>query len=178
MADERESAIVVELPELDVVLDEYRRELDPCRRWGMPAHLTVLYPFVPPTDLDQSILSTLRTVATKVRPFEGEFDDFGWFADPVVWLGTSQRSLFGSLIREMMNAFPECPPYGGAFDEIIPHVTIGESNEADLLRAAIDAIRPQLPLKSMVTSLSLMEGSTAAGSWRVLERVPLGSTRP
>jgi 2'-5' RNA ligase len=178
MADERESAIVVELPELDIVLDKYRRELDPSPGWGMPAHLTVLYPFVPPTDLNHNILSKLQTIATTVRPFEAEFDDFGWFADRVVWLAPPQSSQFGSLIREMMNAFPECPPYGGAFDKVVPHITIGESNEVDLLRAAEDAIRPQLPLKSMVTSLSLMEGSTAAGSWHVLKRVPLGSTRP
>ena len=55
MATERESAIVVELPELDAVLDDHRGVLDPSRRWGMPAHLTVLYPFVPPADVDPTI---------------------------------------------------------------------------------------------------------------------------
>lgn len=48
MAAEREGAIVVEFSEFDDVLDDHRNALDPSRRWGMPAHLTVLYPFVRP----------------------------------------------------------------------------------------------------------------------------------
>jgi hypothetical protein len=177
VADERESAIVVELRELDTVIDQYRHALDPSRRWGMPAHLTLLYPFVPPAKVDHAILSDLKSVATRASAFDAEFDDFGWFADRVVWLAPSHPEQFESLILHMMDAFPECRPYGGAFDEVIPHVTIGEGDEVDLLRAATDAIRPQLPLEVRVTSLSLMAGSTEPGSWHVVERMALGNTR-
>ena len=176
MADERESAIVVELPELDAVLDEHRWALDPSRRWGMPAHLTVLYRFVHPANVDGDTLARVVEAATRVNSFEVEFGDFGWFADRVVWLAPSNPDPFKNLIRQVTNAFPECPPYGGEFDEVIPHVTIGEGKAADLLRVAMDAIRPSLPLKASVTSLSLMEGSTAPGSWRVIERGTLGSS--
>lgn len=171
MAEGRESAIVVELPELDAVLDQFRYELDPSRRWGMPAHLTLLYPFVPPADVDHAVLSRLEAVATRVSPFDAEFDDFGWFADQVVWLAPSHPEPFERLIMEVMEAFPGRPPYGGAFDEVIPHVTIGEGGEVGLLRAAANAIHPQLPLKVSVTSLSLMAGSTEPGSWKVVERM-------
>jgi 2'-5' RNA ligase len=177
MADERESAIVVELPELDAVIDEYRYVLDPSRRWGMPAHLTLLYPFVRPAKVDHAILSKLEEAAKGVIPFDAEFDDIGWFAHQVVWIAPSHPKQFESLILQVLDAFPECPPYGGAFDEVVPHVTIGEGGEVELLRAAVDAIRPQLPLKSRVTSLSLMAGSTEPGSWNVVERIALGITR-
>ena len=177
MAAERESAIVVELPELDAVLDDHRNTLDPSRRWGMRAHLTVLYPFVLPAAMDDTTLSRLEAVATKVRPFDAVFDGFGWFADHVVWLAPSEPEKFERLILHVVDAFPECPPYGGAFDEVIPHVTIGEGGDVELMRAATNAIRPLLPLKSRVASLSLMEGSTEPGSWQVVERVALGSAR-
>ena len=175
MAAERESAIVVELPELDAVLDDHRNALDPSRRWGMPAHLTLLYPFVLPADMDPTVLSRLEAVATRVRPFDAVFDGFGWFADQVVWLAPSQSEKFEGLIRQVVDAFPECPPYRGAFDEVIPHVTIGEGGDVELMRAATNAIRPRLPLKSRVAFLSLMEGSTEPGSWHVVERVALGA---
>jgi len=177
VADERESAIVVELPELDAVIDEYRYALDPSRRWGMPAHLTLLYPFVRPAEMDHATLSKLVEVATRVSPFDAEFDDFGWFADQVVWLAPSHREQFENLVLQVMDAFPECPPYGGTFGEVVPHVTIGERGDVNLMRAAVNAIRPQLPLKSRVTSLSIMAGSTAPGSWHVVERVALSSAR-
>lgn len=174
IAHQRESAVVVELPELDAVIDEFRQALDPSRLWGMPAHFTVLYPFVLPEDVDDAVLSRLEAAAKRVRPFDAEFDDFGWFADHVLWLAPSHPEQFGSLIRQMTNAFPECPPYAGAFDQVVPHVTIGEGGEVDPLHAATDAIRPQLPLKVRIKSLSLMVGSQEPGSWRVVERVALG----
>lgn len=174
MTDERESAIVVELPELDAVLDGHRLALDPSRRWGMPAHLTLLYPFVPPARVNRAVVSRFEGVSKGLRQFDAEFDDFGWFADQVLWLAPSRPEPFENLISRLTDAFPEFPPYGGAFDEVVPHVTIGEGGAPRLLRAAMDAIRPQLPLKSRVASLSLMTGSTEPGSWHVVDRVALG----
>src|SRR5687767_13131072 len=102
MAAERESAIVVELPELDAVLDDHRMPLDPSRRWGMPAHLTVLYPFVPPAGVGLTVPSRLETVAMRLSPFDAVFDGFGWFGDRVVWLAPSQPEKFESLILEVV----------------------------------------------------------------------------
>ncbi|MFD1575517.1 2'-5' RNA ligase family protein [Agromyces cerinus subsp. nitratus] len=177
MAAERESAIVVEISEFDEVLDDHRKALDPSREWGMPAHLTMLYPFVRPADVNHTTLSRLEAVATKVSPFDAVFDDFGWFADQVVWLAPSQPEKFEHLIRQVVDAFPECSPYGGAHDDVIPHVTIGDGGDVELMRAAASAIRPRLPLTTRVASLSLMAGSREPGSWQVVERVRLGRAR-
>jgi hypothetical protein len=112
-----------------------------------------------------------------VSPFDAVFDGFGWFADRVVWLAPSQPAKFESLILRVVDAFPECPPYGGAFEDVIPHVTIGDGGDVELLRAAANAIRPRLPLETSVAALTLMEGSTEPGSWHVVERVALGEAR-
>lgn len=132
---------------------------------------------MPPADVDRTLRSRLEAVARRVSPFDAVFDGFGWFADRVVWLAPSQPEKFESLILQVVDAFPECPPYGGTFEEVIPHVTIGDGGHAELLRAAANAIRPRLPLTSRVASLSLMEGSTQPGSWHVVERVALGEAR-
>ena len=176
MGVERESAIVVELPELDAVVDEHRVTLDPSRRWGMRAHLTVLYPFVCPANVDGDTRVRVREAVAGVLPFAAEFGGFGWFADHVAWLKPSNPQPFTNLIERVSSAFPECPPYGGAFDGVVPHVTIGEGKPVGLLRVAMEAIYPHLPLNANVTSLSLMEGSTEPGSWRVLHRIDLGGS--
>lgn len=119
------------------------------------------------------MLSNIVRATAGASPFAAKFDDFGWFADRVLWLAPSQSEQFKGLMVRMMNAFPGCHPYGGSFDELIPHVTIGESGEMHLLRAAMEAIRPHLPITVNVTSLSLMAGSTEPASWQVIERVAL-----
>lgn len=70
MATERESAIVVELSELDAVLDDPTNPSTPPGRWGMSAHLTLLYPFVLLVAVDHTTVSTLEAVAKRVSPFD------------------------------------------------------------------------------------------------------------
>jgi hypothetical protein len=49
-----ESALVVVVPEAEAAVNAHRRRLDPAAAWGVPAHVTVLYPFAPPHTLTES----------------------------------------------------------------------------------------------------------------------------
>ena len=49
----------------------------------------------------------------RMSPFDAVFDDFGWFADRVVWLAPSQPEKFESLILEVVDAFPSALPTAG-----------------------------------------------------------------
>jgi 2'-5' RNA ligase len=175
MANRRESAIVLEMPELDIVLDEHRWALDPSRPWGMPAHLTLLYPFVSPAQAGGDTLARLDEAVADIQAFDATFGSVRWFADRVAWLAPSDPTPFTQLIQRLTDAFPECPPYGGAFGDAVPHVTIGEGKEVHLLQAAVDEIRPHLPLTVRVASISLMQGSTELGSWHTVERIDLAA---
>jgi hypothetical protein len=42
---EEKSAIVIPFPEVDDVVDVWRKLLDPSQVRGIPAHVTVLFPF-------------------------------------------------------------------------------------------------------------------------------------
>jgi hypothetical protein len=43
-----ESALIVAVPEAEWAVAALRAAYDPAASWGMPAHITVLYPFLPP----------------------------------------------------------------------------------------------------------------------------------
>jgi hypothetical protein len=43
-----ESAVLVPVPEAERGVSGHRNRLDRAAVWGVPAHVTVLYPFVPP----------------------------------------------------------------------------------------------------------------------------------
>ena len=42
------SALLVEVPEAEPLVRQWRMDLDPHAALGVPAHITVLFPFAPP----------------------------------------------------------------------------------------------------------------------------------
>jgi hypothetical protein len=52
-----------------------------------------------------------------------------WSGDDVVWLAHHPDTGFRALTAAVSKAFPDCPPYGGAFTELVPHLNIGAYSE-------------------------------------------------
>jgi hypothetical protein len=60
--------------------------------------------------------------------------------------------------------WPECPPYEGAFDEVIPHLTISET-PLDLELA--------LPIPARAHEIALIEEDEDSGMWSTRSRFAL-----
>src|SRR3954470_24400900 len=67
---EPRSALIVAVPEAEPAVAAHRERLDRATRWGIPAHVTVLYPFLPPHDLDQRVAAVLAAVAAREPAFD------------------------------------------------------------------------------------------------------------
>lgn len=171
---ETESAVLALVPEAEGIVGKYRRELDPTTAAGVPAHVTVLYPFLPPGRLDDEVVARLRAAVADVPGFGCSFPTTGWFGEDYLWLAPSPADPFLLLTQRVAEAFPECPPYAGRH-EPHPHLTVGYSSHAPVaaLRAAEAAIVPALPIGARVGVLHLMAGSREPDSWRVVAELPL-----
>ncbi|MFC5060594.1 2'-5' RNA ligase family protein [Actinomycetospora atypica] len=169
-----ESAVLALVPAADLVVGTHRRELDPTTAAGVPAHVTVLYPFLPPGQLDDEVVARLRAAVGDVPGFPCSFPTTGWFGEDYLWLAPSPADPFLELTRRVAGAFPECPPYAGRY-EPHPHLTVGYSSHAPVaaLRAAEAEIVPLLPITARVGALHLMAGSRDPDSWRVVAELPL-----
>jgi hypothetical protein len=55
-----ESALVVLVPEAEPLVKPFRDRYDPSAAAGVPAHITLLYPFKPPDEIDSTVLENLR----------------------------------------------------------------------------------------------------------------------
>src|SRR5665811_471565 len=64
-----QTAVIVPVPAADSLVDEHRRHLDVAASWGVPAHVSVLYPFVEPAQVDDQLIATLATVFGSVPAF-------------------------------------------------------------------------------------------------------------
>lgn len=171
-----QTAVIAPVPEADSVVGAHRQNLDAAAAWGVPAHVTVLYPFIEPMLVDESVIAALTMAVASVSAFDCHFKNTQWFDDDVLWLEPEPGEPFRKLTAAVWEAFPQHPPYGGAYDDVIPHLTIAERRMADLsaLQAAENAVQQGLPLTTTVDRLLLIAGAQAPRSWRVLGEVPLG----
>lgn len=173
------SALLLTVPAAEPAVREHRAVLDPSSRDGVPAHVTVLYPFLAPALIDDGVLASLDRLFAGAGSFTFTLDRVAWFGDSVIWLGPRDPAPFRDLIASVCSAFPGCPPYGGEHAEPVPHLTIGDRNDPAALRAAGEAVRPWLPIHASATEVTLMTGpppgnpATPPGQWRTLESFPL-----
>jgi hypothetical protein len=176
-----ESALLVAVPEAEPAVREHRARLDSSARDGVPAHLTVLYPFLPPARIGATVLAALHGVFAGFAPFDVTLDRMRWFGQEVVWLAPRDDGPFRALTGAVFAAFPGCQPYGGRYADVIPHLTIGDRADPAALRAAAEAVRGHLPVAARATEVILMAGpapgnpDTPPGQWRTLAAFPLGA---
>jgi 2'-5' RNA ligase len=176
---ELKSALLLPVPAAEGAVGAQRARLDASARDGVPAHVTVLYPFLPPAEIGVGVLAELSRLFAAVPRFSFTLDQVRWFGESVVWLGPSDESPFRKLTGLAVSAYPSCPPYGGAHEDVVPHLTIGHLGGSAELRAAGEAVRPLLPIITEATEVVLMVGPTPgrasgpASQWLKVASFPL-----
>ncbi len=170
-----ETAVIVPVASAEPVVGEHRRRLDPAASWGVPAHVTVLYPFVPPHELDDAVVVRLGAVLAGTTAFDCAFARCSWFGDRVLWLAPEPAEPFRDLTTALVAAFPGHLPYGGAFDDVVPHLTVGERPWASLadLRTAEAAVAARLPVGARVDRVLLVTGAREVDSWHTVHEFAL-----
>jgi 2'-5' RNA ligase len=168
--DAPESAIVVRLP-IPPALERIRRRWDHAAAAGVPSHVTVLYPFLAPDELVPAVRARVGDVAAAVEPFTVRFGAVGRFPT-VVYLAPAPPEPFAALTAAAVAAFPGHLPYGGAFDVVIPHLTLAESVTADLDRIAAEAAA-RVPFDRRATALEVIV-QDPDGRWKPRWRIRLG----
>ena len=170
-----ESAILIKVPQVESLVGKYRRDLDPSAEWGVPAHVTLLYPFLPPSEIDARVLGRIATCVSGHRAFEVQFARAEWFGEEVLWLAPEPDSPFRELTATLFDAFPEAPPYGGTIIDPTPHLTVADGARVDQMREVESLVIAQLPIQASFNSVSVMIGSVDPGSWLTFAEYPLNS---
>ena len=58
-----ETALICRVPESERFIARYRERFDPSARRNVPAHVTILYPFMAPQQVDTGVLAQLADIA-------------------------------------------------------------------------------------------------------------------
>jgi hypothetical protein len=139
---------------------------------SLPPHVTALWPFLPVAALDGAVERRLEELLSGAQPFAFALTRVATLADAAV-LVPEPAEPFAALTRLLWGEWPECPPYGGAFDDVVPHLTVAiEPSTAD--RSSIEeALSPLLPLEVRAAEVLLIE-ETVSGALRERRRLMLG----
>lgn len=166
------SAVVVPVPETEPRVGALRAALDPSAALGMPAHVTIMFPFVPPTRIDDGVVAALRGVFAATPAFEVGFSKTGWFED-AVWWAPEPAEPFVALTRAVSARFGLLPYAGEHGDDVVPHLTIGHRAPIERLRAAEAEVAAGPPVRAAVRSAVLMTGTLEPASWTTLAELRL-----
>lgn len=167
-----ETALVVEVPEAEPLVSHWRAKHDWSAQRGVPAHITLLYPFVPAERVDEDLMRDLRELFASRPAFSFRLTRVARFPD-VAWLAPEPSEPFAALTELIVGRFPDYPPYEGDHDEVIPHLTVAEGAVA--LQDEVEAaLTPHLPLEAAVHEVALLVEDERE-RWHRAMRFPLST---
>jgi len=171
-----ESAVVVLVPEAEALVKPFRDRYDPSAAVGLPAHVTLLYPFKPPHEIGSAMLDKLRHGFARCAPFRFPLASIRRFPAEVLYLAPEPDEPFRQLTLAIWDWYPETPPYGGKWPDIVPHLSVASlADELRLDRAADEfaqASRGILPIHATAAEVALMDNRS--GRWQVRATFRLG----
>ncbi len=175
------TAILIAVPELAEFTDRWR-SASYSTAWPtlpltelVPPHVTVLVPWVrDPTAGGRAATRGRRR--DPCEPFELSFPTAGQFPNGTAWLRPEPFDEVRDLLKTVIAAFPECPPYGGEFPDPQPHLTIASSTQGGpaVVAEAQAALAAEPAPVVQLTELGLWR-EDKNGVWRQFDAVPLGA---
>jgi 2'-5' RNA ligase len=157
----RRTALIVEVPEAEPHVAELRAQYDWSAQRGVPAHVTILFPFAPAHDVDEP---AVRRLFADFTPFEFVLDRVERWDAGIVWLHPEPSQPFSELTRAVWERWPGYPPYEGIHEEVIPHLTVSET--------LID-VHIEVPIACRAKEVTLIEEGDDE-MWTLRRRFPLG----
>ncbi len=147
-------------------------EWEPPKARGIPAHVSVLFPFVRTHQLDDDALQRVADAAAAVPAFPYRLVRVGRFPS-TVYLEPEPAAGFAALTTGVEERFPGVRAYGGVHVRLVPHLTVLTCADRTLLDRAALEVATALPIDARATAVWLM-GEREHGGWERLESFPLG----
>ena len=171
-----ESALVILVPEAEPLVGPVRERFDPSAAQGVPAHVTLLYPFIDPQTLNQSIVDAIEDCLRPKASFSFSLTTIKRFPDRTLYLAPEPDEPFRSLTKALWRRFPETPPYRGQWPDIIPHLSIGrfayEAEAEAVSLKLVQAWKGKLPIRATARDVVLIDN--VAGRWTTRKKFQLG----
>ena len=155
MSRRRTTGLVVPVEGARPLAERWFSRLTALRR-DVPPHVTVLWPFLEPDAVDHAVERDLGALFAGVAAFDVSLGAVGNFPD-AVFLSPEPAAAFVSLTELVWHMYPECPPFAGAYDDIVPHLTAALDPTEDEREAIAHELAPDLPVHTRACKVLLFD---------------------
>ena len=162
------SAFAVKVPAAEPLVGDLRRRYDATVALGVPAHITLLVPFMDPALITKEVIDRARRVLERSSSFPFSLGSVGRFPE-TAYLAPEPAAPFVAMTLALVEAFPDFPPYGGEHAGVIPHLSVAHGNALHAEEAAIELQARLLAsgaVRANCTEVALIENSS--GRWQDL----------
>jgi 2'-5' RNA ligase len=171
-----ESTLAILVLEAEGLVRSFRDRYDPAAKAGMPPHITLLYPFKSPDDIDGLVLDTLSHCFSRFQPFKFSLRTIVQFPGETIYLAPEPEEPFRRLTLAIWRGYPQTPPYGGRYSTVVPHLTaahfVGEQRLGAVAREFEQAAQGRLPIHGHAAEVALMD--SRSGRWEINTTFRLG----
>lgn len=166
------SALILRV-QLPPALEVFRQAHHAAGREGLPAHATLLYPFLRPEDLSGHETALLRSVVAAHATLRVRLSGPASWPD-ALFARVEPEGPIRALQDDLQRLYPDLPIYGGAFP-FVPHVTIADGEPARSPDLASHDAWSALPVEVEADTVDLI--ARDEHGWRHHRRFRLGSAR-
>lgn len=171
------SVLQIPVPQLEPFVIERHRHYDAGFVSSDPrfvhAHITALGPFLPPDLIDAEVRAAIGEIARGVGEFAFRLARVDTFPNGIIHLVPEPEDPFRALTRNLVEEFPQCPPYAGEFPDVRPHLTLDARSPAVTVESTRQLLGDLVPASCVAARLDL--AWYEAGDCRVLRSWPLRS---
>ena len=161
-----ESAVIVPVLQADGLLRPWRARWEPPAPVGIPAHVTLAYPFLSADELGTDALSGLDAIFGAQPPISVRLAGVGRWPG-IVYLAPDPAEPFVALAEQVQERFPSCVRPGSG--TVVPHVTALRSNDDRVLDEAASVLAARLPLDCRLSEAWLVQAAGDKRAWLVSE---------
>ena len=169
-----QTAFIVRVPNAEKLVGSLRERFDATVGLGVPAHITILAPFMPPEHITWTVLQKIQSTLRVMPSFTFSLTEVGRFP-ATAYLAPYPASAFVALTEALFRAFPDFPPFRGEHAAIVPHLTVANGDADDAELAALELgtrLQATGPLHGACTEVVLLENST--DRWEEMHVFALG----
>jgi 2'-5' RNA ligase superfamily len=166
------TTILAPVPAADPVVSATRLEHDWPARLGVPAHVTLMGPFLSPDRISEEIVERLGELFAGAGPTSFSLTELRRVGE-IAYLALEPDDGVRALTARLESAFPDAPRYGAEFGGPLYHLTVARGCDDALFEALSEQLRGALPIQAGIEEAVLVEHGTEQGA-DTLARFPLG----
>jgi 2'-5' RNA ligase len=157
------------VPAAEPVVASWRAGYDRSAADGIPAHVTVLYPFLREERLSDEVIARLAGLCAETPVLDVEFRRTRRLPS-VLQLEPEPADALRGLTAAVFARWPDAPPYGGGIDEVVPHLTVASGPPDDVIDEIEADVLSRLPIRTQLREAALYVAGRPR--WRLRARLP------